>query len=90
VFNDAGSDPYWLYSNNEGFIKRVEGFDERDIVTKMGNLYGVEQVCAVLKTADMGSYGKVKGNCTQLLSSKTLSDRLLGLSSNIGGETMVY
>lgn len=62
VFNDAGSDPYWLYSNNEGFIKRVEGFDERDIVTKMGDLYGLEQVCAVMKTPEMGSFGKVKGN----------------------------
>jgi len=37
VFQDSGLDPFWLYSDDEGFVNRTTKFDDRDILRKMGN-----------------------------------------------------
>jgi hypothetical protein len=36
VFNDCDV-PYWIYTNSEGVVCRTEDFNERHVVSKMGN-----------------------------------------------------
>ena len=50
VYNDSGLDPYWLYSDNEGFIRRTSKFADKDIIRKMGNPLNVDEAAALIKT----------------------------------------
>lgn len=48
VFNDSEC-PYWIYTNHEGVVCRTEDFNERHIVSKLGNQYSIDELVVCCK-----------------------------------------
>mmetsp|Transcript_555 Transcript_555/g.601 ORF Transcript_555/g.601 Transcript_555/m.601 type:complete len:84 (-) Transcript_555:442-693(-) len=67
--------PYWIYTNSEGVVVRTDQFNERHVVSKIGNQYAIDELVAVCKMAD-NREGHLVGNRCILMSTRELAQKM--------------
>jgi hypothetical protein len=74
VYNDVGSPAFWVYTGEDGWVHKTENFQEKHVVSKLGDQYHLDEVTAVMKTIDYDENG-LEFTDIEILNSRDLAER---------------
>eukprot|EP00742_Colponemidia_sp_Colp-10_P005596 GILJ01005982.1.p1 GENE.GILJ01005982.1~~GILJ01005982.1.p1 ORF type:complete len:988 (+),score=146.86 GILJ01005982.1:2024-4987(+) len=87
VYGD-GEGPMWFYSSKEGYVYRTDSFQDKHVVSKLGNSQRLDDLVAVSKKPVRDKGGRVLQNRTNVMNTRELSLLVPAITSS-AGEKMV-
>lgn len=74
VYNDTGSPAVWVYTGEDGHVHKTESFQEKHIVSKLGDQYHLDEITAIIKLIDYDEHGR-EFTEVEMLNSRDLAER---------------
>lgn len=74
VYNDHGSGAFWIYTGEDGYVHKTENFQDKHIVSKLGDQYHLDEVAAIIKTHDYDEIGRDISE-VEFLNTRDLAER---------------
>ena len=74
VYNDQGSGVFWVYTGEDGFVHKTENFQDKHIVSKLGDQYHLDEVAAIIKSHEYDEMGRDTSEI-EFLNTRDLAER---------------
>lgn len=74
VYNDMGSGAFWIYTGEDGYVHKTENFQDKHVISKLGDQYHLDEIAAVIKMSDYDESNRPTSEI-EFLNSRDLAER---------------
>lgn len=50
VYNDGANQPYWIYTGEDGIVRKTEDFTDKEIISKFANQFKLDELVCIART----------------------------------------
>lgn len=70
-----GSGAFWIYTGEDGYVHKTENFQDKHVVSKLGDQYHLDEIAAIIKISDFDERNKPTTEI-EFLNSRDLAERV--------------